>query len=887
MATDVFDILKQVWHEWKIANRIGGGAYGTVYEAVRKDYDVESRAAIKIISVPKNQAEIDTLRTEGMTPETSKTYLQGVVNDFVNEIRLMISLEGSPNIVDVKDYRVVEKTDELGWNIFIRMELLTPFHVYTCDRKLSELDVIKLGCDICTALETCAKQNIIHRDIKPGNILVHKNGDFKLGDFGIARKLENMTGGLSQKYTPKYMAPEVAISPNYDSQVDIYSLGIVLYEQLNKGCIPFQAEKQISTPSDIENAIRRRNTGESLPAPCDASPAMADLILRACAYDPNMRFASATEMKQALLSVANGTYQIGVSNLDMTTSVRKVADSYDKTTSVRKAPDASNQESASAVNTFGSELKKKGKMLAVIASVLAVLIVSVGIFSVPKSLDENDSTDPNETLSETTSETGDYHDLDAQQIASIISEADALAAEENYEGALAKVQEELVIYPKSKELQTKSEEYTSALNAQVKTDALTEAETLAQVGDYLGAFNMVDQAISTIGEDEELSSSAKEYEDAYVVNVVTQVDTHLENGDFDAAETLVSEAMIHFPNNEMLRSEAETIENSRPHVIGNEQPPEVTNPVEEETPGVSLTDDPTKQSSYIFDFVNVTSADLGKGDLVLVNNNIKFLGTITEDDLVVVREMKNQAYSVKDYTVLVRPQAMDALNTMLLDFYNATGNDNIMVRSGHRTLEYQQGLYDDELAATGAVSSSLVAMPGYSEHHTGLAVDFTTYDGEYYTDFDGTGDYEWIMNNCWRYGFVNRYPAGKEALTFIDNEPWHFRYVGIPHAEIMKDYDFCLEEYISFIKNYTIDTSFLLKELDNGARYIIYYVPLTDSESTAIYIPLMPDGVTPYPYEISGNNVDGFIVTVTLDEGTQSAGVQTPAAPDAEDAQTE
>ena len=84
MATDVFDILKQVWPEWKIVNRIGGGAYGTVYEAVRKDYDVESRAANKIISVPKNQSEIDTLRTEGMTPEASKTYLQGVVNDFVN-----------------------------------------------------------------------------------------------------------------------------------------------------------------------------------------------------------------------------------------------------------------------------------------------------------------------------------------------------------------------------------------------------------------------------------------------------------------------------------------------------------------------------------------------------------------------------------------------------------------------------------------------------------------------------------------------------------------------------------------------------------------------------------------------------------------------------------
>ena len=142
MDTCIFDVLKHVWPEWKIVKRIGSGAYGTVYEAIRKDYDFESHAAIKMISVPKSQSEIDTLRTEGMTLEASKTYLQGIVKDFVNEIRLMISLEGSSNIVDVKDYRVVEKNDKLGWNIFIRMELLTPFHVYTCDKKLPELGVI-------------------------------------------------------------------------------------------------------------------------------------------------------------------------------------------------------------------------------------------------------------------------------------------------------------------------------------------------------------------------------------------------------------------------------------------------------------------------------------------------------------------------------------------------------------------------------------------------------------------------------------------------------------------------------------------------------------------------------------------------------------------------
>lgn len=295
------------------------------------------------------------------------------------------------------------------------------------------------------------------------------------------------------------------------------------------------------------------------------------------------------------------------------------------------------------------------------------------------------------------------------------------------------------------------------------------------------------------------------------------------------------------------------------------------------------TPDPTDQRSYVFDFVNKTQADLGVGNLVLVNNRIKFLGSVNEDKLVIVHDMKNKAYWVSDRNVKLLPVAMDALNSMLLDFKNATQNGNVMARSGYRTIEYQEQLYNEDLAKNGSDSSTLVAMPGYSEHHTGLVIDFTTYDGKTYDDFTGEGDYAWILNNCDKYGFVNRYPKGKEKLTFIDNEPWHFRYVGVPHASIMKDYDFCMEEYIDFIKNYTIDTGMFLKEMPNGAKYLVYYVPMVHAESTAIYFPLKEDPLypddtskwQPYPYEISGNNVDGFIVTVTLKEGTKPA----PAAP--------
>lgn len=297
--------------------------------------------------------------------------------------------------------------------------------------------------------------------------------------------------------------------------------------------------------------------------------------------------------------------------------------------------------------------------------------------------------------------------------------------------------------------------------------------------------------------------------------------------------------------------------------------------------GATLTDDPTLQTSYYFQSVQRTDADLGVGNLVLVNNKIEFKGTVNVEDLYVVREKKNSAYSVKDYTVLVQPVVMDALNDMLLDFYNATGNDGVMVRAGHRTYEYQQGLYDDELKKTGQESSALVAMPGYSEHHTGLAVDFTTYRNGVYKDFDGKGDYAWIMDNCYKYGFVNRYPEGKQSLTMIDNEPWHFRYVGVVHATVMKNYDLCLEEYISFLKNYTIKNGFLSVTTDDGSQYIIYYTPKSNGDATTVYLPESDhDAKVLYPYEISGNNVDGWIVTFLYKQGT---GAVQPTVPDVGD----
>lgn len=298
--------IEKIWPEWKVESQIGKGAFGSVYKAVRTDHGLTSTAAIKVLHIPQDESEVTSLRSEGLDLNGTRTYLQGIVDDFVGEIKLMESLKGVQNIVSVEDYQVVERKEELGWDIYIRMELLTPFDVWICSHPMTEKDVIRLGIDLCTALELCEKRNIIHRDIKPANIFVNDFGFFKLGDFGIARKLEATSGNLSKKGTYNYMAPEVANGSAYDSRVDIYSLGIVLYRLLNHNRLPFlNSEQQLMDPNARREAMERRLKGEALPPPKEASPAVANLILCACAYDPEKRFRTASAMKVALQSVAN------------------------------------------------------------------------------------------------------------------------------------------------------------------------------------------------------------------------------------------------------------------------------------------------------------------------------------------------------------------------------------------------------------------------------------------------------------------------------------------------------------------------------------------------------------------------------------------------------
>lgn len=298
--------ISKVLPEWSIERLLGSGQCGRVYKVSKSDGSYTTYSAIKVITVPADPAQADMLcKNDGIDRNGSRAYFKEIVDSFMNEIRTMDSFKNCPNIVRIEDYKVYESEDDVSWDIFIRMELLTPVNEYFFNKTPTEEQAAQLGIDICSAIEVLSKKNIVHRDIKPENVFINEYGNYKLGDFGTARVLSEYSLSMTQGVgTPYYMAPEIYMSTKYDSRADIYSLGIVLYRLLNKNRLPFlDSEKQLLSPSERQAAFMKRISGEKLPPPREASPEMADIILKACAFDPKDRFSTATEMKKALLKL--------------------------------------------------------------------------------------------------------------------------------------------------------------------------------------------------------------------------------------------------------------------------------------------------------------------------------------------------------------------------------------------------------------------------------------------------------------------------------------------------------------------------------------------------------------------------------------------------------
>ena len=315
------DVPVSVWPEWELIEKIGEGSFGKVYKAKRTERGRSFYSAIKIISIPASKGELDSVRSEMNNEQSTREYFRNLVEDCIQEIYTMEHFCGNSHVVSFEDFKVVEYLDEIGWDISIRMEYLTSFMDYCTGKELTEKEVIKLGCDLAMALIYCRKLNIIHRDVKPENIFVSRFGDFKLGDFGIAREQAHTMSNMSKKGTYSYMAPEIYKGEKYDSSIDIYSLGIVLYKLMNQNRLPFLSlDKQLITYRDKETALARRMAGEKMPVPVNASAAFSHIILKACAYEPGKPEDMLRDLEKLRLAPVNAEKEWEKSQWELTNS---------------------------------------------------------------------------------------------------------------------------------------------------------------------------------------------------------------------------------------------------------------------------------------------------------------------------------------------------------------------------------------------------------------------------------------------------------------------------------------------------------------------------------------------------------------------------------------
>ena len=298
-----------LWGKWTVKRIIGEGSFGAVYEVESEKLGNRSSCAVKLISF-KNAEMLQGVKDgETLSSEELKQLKIEEARKNVREAVLMEKLQGRDHIVTIYDYDIFP--GDTTTDVIIRMELLTNLNDYMKEHRIDSGNdlkniVIKLGIDIGQALEECEAEKIVHRDIKPDNIFINKNGTFKLGDFGLSRKMNKSASFSLRKSagTPLYMAPETfGWGSKTDYLSDIYSLGIVMYQLLNDGNIPFVSD--MSDFTEVDNAIGRRLDREKILPPKYEHGELWKVLQKACEFEKKDRYQEAREFRKALEKLKN------------------------------------------------------------------------------------------------------------------------------------------------------------------------------------------------------------------------------------------------------------------------------------------------------------------------------------------------------------------------------------------------------------------------------------------------------------------------------------------------------------------------------------------------------------------------------------------------------
>ncbi len=250
----------------------------------------DDRYILKVVSIPASQTKLDALLLAGAyaDAEAAKGYFKELTDGVVSELEVLKLLSEQEGYLPVLQWQVVPMEDnETGFDVYMLTSYKRTLKRQFYKEPLTHLNAVNLGLDICAALAACRRAGYLYVDLKPTNIFVTEDKAYKISDLGFMKLDSLQYASLPSLYRSAYTAPEVddAFSA-LSSTMDIYALGLILYQAYNNGALPFDGD---TAPKEV------------FPAPDYADYEMSEIILKACDPDPDKRWQDPVEMGQAIV----------------------------------------------------------------------------------------------------------------------------------------------------------------------------------------------------------------------------------------------------------------------------------------------------------------------------------------------------------------------------------------------------------------------------------------------------------------------------------------------------------------------------------------------------------------------------------------------------------
>lgn len=267
--------MESVFDNWTVTGTIREDVTGDLYKLANES---GQEAMMKVISIPATREEYQEA-SRGRSQDQVIDYYKSIVEKMLEELVAVTKAPERSNIVKYQDCKVIAREDRFGWNIYVRMEKLTPYEDWIADKELTTRQIVNMGIELANALDHCKRLKVTHRGVCPSSLYVTRTGMLKLGGFGVPKDADRLVAGIEVAQPGPYLAPEILSGSIGDITADIYSVGVFLYALCNGNIMP----------------------GHPLEAPAYVPGAVVDIILKALSPNPRERYQSASGMKYDLM----------------------------------------------------------------------------------------------------------------------------------------------------------------------------------------------------------------------------------------------------------------------------------------------------------------------------------------------------------------------------------------------------------------------------------------------------------------------------------------------------------------------------------------------------------------------------------------------------------